>query len=69
MELNVWEENERIEFYFGRNQWSSMCNYKDETEKKKLMKKQRVEKKETAKFDLIVIEDVSPKQKQKKKKY
>ena len=32
--LTAWEENRRIEFHFRRNQWSSMCNYKDETKKK-----------------------------------
>ena len=45
-----------------------MCNYKDET-KKKAREKQRVEKKENAKSYLIVIEDDSLKQKQKKTKY
>ena len=39
-----------------------MCNYKNET-KKKLVKKQRVEKKKNAESDLIVIEDDSLKQK------
>ena len=43
-----------------------MCNYKDET-KKKTREKQIVEKKENVKSDLIVIEDDSLKQKQKKK--
>ena len=46
-----------------------MCNYKDETKKKKACEKQRVEKKENAKSYLIVIEDDSLKQKQKKTKY
>ena len=46
----------------------SMCNYKDET-KKKTREKQRVEKKKNTKSDLIVIEDDSLKQKQKKTKY
>ena len=32
------EENGRIWFHFGINQWSSMCNYKDETKKKALEK-------------------------------
>ena len=47
--LTTWEENGRIEFHFGKNQWSSMCNYKDEI-KKKLVKKQKVKKKDNAKF-------------------
>ena len=37
--------------------------------KRKLVKKQRVKKKENAKFDLIVIKDNPSKQKQKKKMY
>ena len=65
--LIAWEENRRIEFHFGRNQWSSMCNYKDET-KKKTREKTKNEKK-NAEFDLIVIEDDSVKRKQKKRKY
>ena len=43
-ELIDWEENERIEFHFERNRWSSMCNYKDETKKKKTREKIKSEK-------------------------
>ena len=43
-----------------------MCNYKDKM-KKKAREKINSKKKENAEFDLIVIEDNPPKQKQKKK--
>ena len=59
----IWGENWIIEFHFGRNQWSSMCNYKDETKKKKTREKTKSGKKENAESDLIVIEDDSLKQK------